>query len=121
MLKRFFPVLIGMGTLQINMFLATAITMWPIWVGPTLWGLAYPLDKGSTVVLSNAERLYQFPLGVFGIAVATAIFPLLSRHADEPAHFAQTLRRGLRLSLFIGLPSSIGLFLVRLDAIDVLY
>ena len=53
MLKRFFPVLIGMGTLQINTFLDTVITMWPIWVGPTLLGRTYPLDKGSTVVLSN--------------------------------------------------------------------
>lgn len=121
MLRRFFPVLLGMGTLQINTYLDSLIVMWPIWVGDTIAGFRYPLEKGSQVVLQNAERLYQFPLGVFGIAVATAIFPLLSRHADEPSHFAQTLRRGLRLSLFIGLPSSIGLVLIRHDIIDILY
>jgi putative peptidoglycan lipid II flippase len=49
------------------------------------------------------------------------VFPLLSRHADEPEHFLQTLRRGLRLSLFIGVPASVGLILVRRDVIAVLY
>lgn len=121
MLRKFVPVLIGMGTLQINTFLDMAISMWPMWVGPTVLGFAYPLDKQSTILLAAAQRLYQFPLGVFGIAVATAIFPLLSRHADEPGHFAQTLRRGMRLSFFIGLPASIGLIFVRHDATAILY
>jgi len=57
-------------------------------------GIQYPLDEHSNAILSFTQRLYQFPLGVFGIAVATAIFPMLSRHADEPRHFTQTLRRG---------------------------
>jgi putative peptidoglycan lipid II flippase len=121
MLRRFVPVLIGMGTLQINTFLDVLIAMWPIWVGPTLLGRAYPMDQSSNIILAAAQRLYQFPLGVFGIAVATAVFPLLSRHADEPAHFLQTLRRGVRLSLFIGLPASIGLYLVRRDISAVVY
>jgi putative peptidoglycan lipid II flippase len=64
-------------------------------------------------VVSFAQRLYQFPLGVFGIAVATAIFPLLAQQADTPADFRATLRRGLRLVVFIGLPASVGLMLVR--------
>src|SRR5205085_523131 len=84
MRRRFVPVLIGMGTLQINTFLDILIAMWPIWVGPTLLGFAYPMDHKSNAILSFTQRLYQFPLGVFGIAVATAIFPMLSRHADEP-------------------------------------
>lgn len=121
MRRRFVPVLIGMGTLQINTFLDILMAMWPIWVGPTILGLAYPMDEKSNSVLSFTQRLYQFPLGVFGIAVATAVFPMLSRHADEPHHFLQTLRRGLRLSLFIGLPASLGLILVRHDLTAVLF
>jgi len=120
-LKKFLPAALGLGTLQINTFVDTLLAMWPIWVGPTVLGFAYPMDDRSNVLVSGAARLYQFPLGVFGIAVATAIFPMLSRHADEPAHFIRTLRRGLRLSLFIGLPASIGLFLVRHEAIAVPY
>jgi putative peptidoglycan lipid II flippase len=121
MLRRFVPVLIGMGTLQINTFLDTLYAMWPIWVGPTLLGFAYPMDASSNIILASAQRLYHFPLGVFGIAVATAVFPMLSRHADQPGEFVATLRRGLRLSMFIGLPASIGLILVRHDITAVLY
>ncbi len=121
MMTRFIPALIGLGTLQINTFMDVLIAMWPIWVGATILGRAYPMDERSNVILNAAQRLYQFPLGVFGIAVATAVFPLLSRHANEPAHFVQTLRRGLRLSLFIGLPASIGLLLVRSELTAVLY
>ncbi len=120
-LRTFIPAAVGLGSLQINTFVDTLLAMWPIWVGPTLLGWAYPLDDRSNVLIAGAARLYQFPLGVFGIAVAVAIFPMLSRHANEPLHFLQTLRRGIRLSLFIGLPASIGLFLVRHEAIAVPY
>jgi putative peptidoglycan lipid II flippase len=121
LLGRFLPVVIGMGTIQLNAFIDTLIAMWPLWVGPTIFGIAYPLDQGSNAILSFTQRLYQFPLGVFGIAVATAIFPLLSRHADEPDRFLATLRRGFRLSFFIGLPATAGLVLVRSDLTTVMY
>ncbi|MCC7389912.1 MAG: murein biosynthesis integral membrane protein MurJ [Phycisphaerales bacterium] len=121
LLRRFLPVVIGMGTIQINAFIDTVIAMWPVWVGPTILGQAYPLDERSNAVLSFTQRLYQFPLGVFGIAVATAIFPLLSRHADDPRQFLATLRRGLRLSFFIGLPATVGLILVRTDLTYAMY
>jgi putative peptidoglycan lipid II flippase len=117
MIRKFIPVLIGLGTLQINTFLDTLIAMWPNWVGPTMLGRAYPLDYASNAILASAQRPYQFPLGVFGIAVATAIFPLLARDADDPDRFEQTLRRGLRLSFFIGLPATVGLMLVSTDLI----
>lgn len=121
MLRRFVPVMLGLGTLQLNAFLDTLVAMWPIWIGGTMLGMAYPLDDGSNIILSLTARLYQFPLGVFGIAVATAAFPMLARHADDPALFAATLRRGLRLSLFIGLPASAGLILVREPITRVLF
>lgn len=124
MLRRFLPVLIGLGTIQLNTMVDTLIAMWPIWIGPTMLGKAYPLDGSSNIVLSQAARLYQFPLGVFGIAVATAVFPLLSRAAHDigqTGEFAQMLRRGIRLSLFIALPASAGLFVVREDLIATMF
>ncbi|MDQ7012689.1 MAG: murein biosynthesis integral membrane protein MurJ [Planctomycetota bacterium] len=121
LLGRFLPVVIGMGTIQVNAFLDTVIAMWPVWVGPTILGVGYPLDTSSNAILAFTQRLYQFPLGVFGIAVATAIFPLLARHSQEPAQFLATLRRGLRLSFFIGVPASVGLVLVRSDLTTVMY
>lgn len=120
-LRRFLPVVVGMGTIQINTFLDMLIAMWPIWIGPTVLGIAYPLDERSNAVLFYSQRLYQFPLGVFGIAVATVVFPLLSRQASEQDAFGRTLRTGVRLSLFIGIPASTGLALVGHDLVRVMY
>ncbi len=122
--KRFLPAVLGLGTLQLNTMLDQVIATWPMLVGPTMFGRPVPLDEKSNAILSYTQQLYQFPLGVFGIAVATAVFPLLSRAAAVNApvgEFADVLRRGLRLSFFIGLPASIGLVLVRHDLIYVVY
>ena len=107
------PMLVGLGVLQLNTFLDGVIASYPTTFGSTIFGLAYPLDQGAMATVSYAQRLYQFPLGVFGIAVATAIFPQLSREADDDRLFLGTVRRGLRLVVFIGLPASAGLILVR--------
>lgn len=121
MLRRMGPVLVGLGTLQVNSFMDTLIAMWPNWVGPTMFGHAYPLDARANAILFYAQRLYQFPLGVFGIAVATAAFPVLSRDARDPARFAATLGRGVRLSLFIALPATAGLMVTRDALVGTLY
>ncbi len=119
--KRFVPAVLGLGTLQLNTMLDTLVAMWPIWIGATMFGRPVPLDNASNSILSYTQTLYQFPLGVFGIAVATAIFPLLSRSSDKPEEFTQHLRRGLRLSFFIGLPASVGLMLVRHDLVATIF
>jgi putative peptidoglycan lipid II flippase len=121
MLLRMIPVLIGLGTLQLNAFVDTLIAMYPNWVGDTVFGYDYPLDESSNAILFYAQRLYQFPLGVFGIAVATAAFPALSRVAGDSVRFGEMLTRGMRLSLFIGLPASVGLWVVGEPLIRVLY
>jgi len=115
------PMMLGLGVLQINIVVDGLIASWPSIVGPTILGFDYPLEAGAMTALTNAARLYEFPLGVFGIAIATAIFPQLSRQNNDPDAFAATLRRGLRLSLFIGLPASAGLMLVSREAVGVLF
>jgi len=121
MLVRMLPVIVGLGTLQLNAFMDTLIAMYPNWVGDTVLGYDYPLDESSNAVLFYAQRLYQFPLGVFGIAVATAAFPAMSRVAGDAGAFGGMLRRGMRLSLFIGVPASVGLLIVGEDLVRVLY
>lgn len=120
-MRRFVPVLIGMGTLQLNTLMDTVIAMWPTWVGPTMLGRAVPMDEASNAIVGYTQRLYQFPLGVFGIAVATAAFPALARTASNRPAFTDTVAHGMRLSLFIGLPATVGLFLVREDLIRVMF
>jgi putative peptidoglycan lipid II flippase len=106
--------LLGLGVLQLNTLLDGLIASYPVWFGSHIAGVEYPLDLQSNAVLFYAQRLYQFPLGVFGIAIATAIFPALARSAArDQDELNDILRRGVRLTLYIGLPASIGLMLVR--------
>src|SRR5206468_2907192 len=104
---------IGLGILQVNTFVDGVVASYPSTIGPTIFGVKFPLDQGALTSINNAQRLYEFPLGVFGIAVATAIFPALAKVNHDAEAFADILRRGLRLVIYIGLPASVGLILVR--------
>ncbi len=116
--KAWAPTIVGMAVFQLNVLADAMIAMGFSadpgatlnWFGQTR---AYPMQVGDVSALSLAQRLYQFPLGVFGIAIATAIFPALSAAAEDRARFGRLLRQGLRLTVFIGLPASVGLWLVR--------
>ena len=107
------PMALGLGVLQVNTFVDGLIASYPNNFGPTIFGVPFPLEEGSMAAMGFAQRLYEFPLGVFGISVATAIFPLLARQSGDPEAFLASLRRGLRLTVFIGLPASMGLLIVR--------
>jgi putative peptidoglycan lipid II flippase len=122
MLRRLAPALIGMGALQLGTAIDGLLAGWPVMVGPTLpGGGAYPMDESAASVLFFAARLYQFPLGVFGIAIATAVFPALARDWGNRASFDATLARGVRTSLFISLPATVGLVLVAEPLARVIY
>ena len=100
--------------------------------------LASFLSEGSVTALYYAERLMEFPLGVFGVAVGVAALPALSASADArpgptgpvsapgAAHhphdaFRQVLGDALRLSLFISLPSALGLAAVAVPLVALLF
>ena len=111
------PMMLGLGVLQVNTFFDGLIASWPTIVGPTIFGTPFPLHEGAMAALANAQRLYEFPLGVFGIAVASAIFPVLSRQASDLDAYLATLRRGLRLVIYIGLPASVGMMILARPAV----
>ena len=76
--------------------------------------IRYPMELGATRRLDLAQLLYQFPLGVFAIALATAIFPNLSADAldKDRERFQRVMRQGIEATLWEGFPASIGLILV---------
>lgn len=122
MFGKMVPVVIGLSAVQIGVLIEAQVLLnWPLYVGDTILGTPYPLDASAGAALTAAQRLYQFPLGIFGIALATAVFPLLARQADEPAAFAATLRQGIRLALFIGAPATLGLVWVAPDLTATLF
>ena len=81
-------------------------------LGP--WRVPYPMKTGAASVLYYGPLIYQFPLGVFGIGLATVIFPVLARYAvrKDLAGMARTASHALRLTLFIGLPAGLGIILL---------
>ena len=73
-----------------------------------------PLESGTASALNEGQRLYQFPLGLLGVALGTVIFPLLTRHAERGdwQHLRDDFALGLRLVIVIGFPASAGLWLL---------
>ena len=129
MIQMTIPVALSAGVLQISTLMDKAIAFYFSRSDdyPTMNLLGHvirlPMKEGATQRLNWAQYLYQFPLGVFAIALATAIFPKLSAHAMDKGreNFKSVLRQGLEASLFIGLPASIGMIVVRYPAVRLLF
>jgi putative peptidoglycan lipid II flippase len=85
--------------------------------------ITYPLRRGCVSHLNAAQRLYQMPLGVFGISLAVAIFPVMSTNAAEKNIDAlrRTISRGIKGAFFIGFPATVGMFLVAGPLVSVLF
>nr|VFK14158.1 MAG: putative peptidoglycan lipid II flippase [Candidatus Kentron sp. LFY] len=103
------PALFGVSVTQINLLVDTL--------------LASFLVTGSVSWLYYSDRLVEFPLGVFGIALATVILPNLSRRYVEGSatRFSDTLDWALRLVLLIGLPAAIGLAILAEPMLTTLF
>ncbi len=116
---RMLPVLLGLGAMQLGLLVDTLLAGAPL-AGDAVAALGLPVDAASASVLYFAQRIQQLPLGVFTVAIATAVFPALARAASD-AEFGATLGRGLRVSAFIGLPAAAGLVAVREPLVRTLY
>lgn len=108
------PVIAGQGILLIGVFLDAQVCALFTHVkdspenGSILgFTFAYPLQEGALSRLNLAQRLYQFPLGVLAISIATAALPTLSRLAarSEWGDWAGQLRSAIRMGVFVGLPA----------------
>lgn len=124
------PMLFGLAVTQMNSFFDSVLA-WGLarapggperigWLGGVIH---YPLDRGAAAALYYGERLYHFPLGVLGLAVAAAIFPLLSRHAvrGERQRLGADLSLGLRLVLCLGVPAGVGLIVLARPIVTLLF
>ena len=72
------------------------------------------MQQGAAAVLYYGERFYEFPVGIVGMAVAVAIFPLLSRHAarGDRRQLGADMTLGLRLVFCLSVPAGVGLMLL---------
>ncbi len=80
------------------------------------------LATGSIAYLYYAMRFVHFPLGIFGVAIATAVLPTMSTQAArrEMTEFRETLSFGLRLVFFIMFPAMAGLITLRVPIVNLL-
>jgi putative peptidoglycan lipid II flippase len=108
-LKIMGPGILGAGVTQLNLVISTA--------------LASLLPAGSVSFLYYADRLNQLPLGVVGIAVATAILPPLSRQvrSGDIAGAVATQNRGVELALLLTLPAATALAILALPILATLF
>lgn len=103
------PAVFGAAIYQINVFVGTI--------------LASLLPKGSVSYLYYADRMVELPLGVFAIAVGTAVLPSLSRQAvkSELDEMKRTISFSLSLILFVTIPAMIVLIYLRVPILSVLF
>jgi putative peptidoglycan lipid II flippase len=103
------PALFGASVTQINLLLDTVIASF--------------LATGSISWLYYSDRLVEFPLGVFGVALATVILPRLSKNyaTRDDKSFSNALDWGLRWVVIIGVPASIGLGLLAEPMLSTLF
>ncbi len=124
------PMILGLTVTQINTLADDLIAWWFsgsvekgtffIFLGQKI---AYPLQRGSVSHLYYAQRLYQLPLGIFGISLATAIFPVMSSMSAKKdfAGLARTVSQGLRCCFFIAIPATIGLIAIARPLISLAF
>lgn len=98
--KLMLPALFGVSVSQINLLLDAIIASF--------------LMTGSVAWLYYSDRLLEFPLGMFGIAIATVILPSLSRQFATENHqeFKRTLDWSISIICLLGLPSMAGLIVL---------
>lgn len=115
------PTMLGLAVTQVNTFVDSLIA-WGMaaapngpqtiaWLGGTVH---YPMRQGAAAAIYFGDRLCEFPLGVVGLAVGVALFPLLARHAGRGdfRQLSADMTVGLRLVFCLAMPASVGLFLL---------
>ena len=103
------PAIFGAGVGTINVFVGTI--------------LASLLPGGSVTYLFYADRIMEFPLGIFAIAIGTAALPSFSKHvaAGQMDELKSSISFSLRLMLFLTIPSMVALMALHLPIISVLF
>jgi putative peptidoglycan lipid II flippase len=103
------PVMFSVSVTQINLLLDTLIASF--------------LTVGSVSWLYYSDRLVEFPLGILGLALGTVILPSLANNhaAEDSVAFSHSLDWGLRLVLLVGMPATIGLFVLAEPMLSTLF
>lgn len=103
------PALFSIGVVRLNLLVATAA--------------ASVVGVGTISLVNYAERLLQFPLGVFGFSISNVILPQFSRQASKGDNegLKDSLSFALRLALLAGIPCTVGLIVLGEPLVRLVY
>lgn len=109
------PAVLGAAAVQVNVVVNTVFAS-------TLES-GVDAREGSVASLNFAFRLMQLPIGIFGVAIATATLPAIARAMarDDRADYRSTLSSSIRLALFLTVPSAVGLVVLSRPIIQLIY
>ncbi|MEH7829767.1 murein biosynthesis integral membrane protein MurJ [Gemmobacter denitrificans] len=102
------PAILAGGVVQINLLVGRQVASF---------------TEGAVAWLSYADRLYQLPLGVVGIAIGTALLPDLSRRlrAGDAEGGRASLNRGAEFALALTIPAAVALVVIAMPLVEVLF
>jgi putative peptidoglycan lipid II flippase len=108
-IKLLVPTVLGAAVYHLNIFIATLFASF--------------LTVGSISYLYYAERLFQFPLGLFGSAISTSVLPRLTRQSalEDWATFRGQVAEALELVWFLTIPAAAGLWAIRVPLVQLLF
>ncbi|MEZ5398599.1 MAG: murein biosynthesis integral membrane protein MurJ [Bryobacteraceae bacterium] len=109
------PAILGGASVQINVFVNTNLATY---VDDPIRGV-----NGAVSWLNYAFRFFQLPLGLFGVAIASATVPSISRSLASGLHgeFRRTLNRSLGVAFLMTVPSTVGLIVLGEDMINAVF
>ena len=103
------PGVVGLAAVQINLFVNSILAT----------------GEGTSAVsaLSYAFRLMYMPIGIFGVSIATAVVPTLSRHAarNDTAAMRDTVSSGLRMMMMLNVPATVGLIVLATPIVALIF
>jgi putative peptidoglycan lipid II flippase len=102
------PAILTSGVAQLNLFISQSIASF---------------IPGAVSILSYAERIYQFPLSIIGIAFGTILLPKLSKlyKMNELKEANKTLNYAIKISLFLSVPCFVGICGLKFEIINIIY
>jgi putative peptidoglycan lipid II flippase len=110
------------GVLLVPRAMGACVYQIDVFISTILASLAWIVGEGAVPALYYANRIWQLPLAIFGIAMAQAALPAMSRHValNDTAKLKETLSFSLRVLAFILIPSSVGLMVLNTPIIRAL-
>ncbi len=109
MMKLMLPATAGIAIYQINLMVSRA--------------LASLIEDGTVTYIYLSDRIFELPLGIFAVAIATVSLPALSEYyaKSEIDNFRKTISKSLRSTMFISIPAMFGVLALNLPIISFLF